>query len=314
MGPIDLSFDVTAALPAEVTGGQPTHIAAWLFVPDDLALLGERPRSMVLLAGGSYDKRYFHVEVPGREGYSCAEYFASKGYVVLLADHLGVGGSTRVPVQNKATRQIVAQAMDAASRQFHQGLAKGTLHPSLPALDKVMHLGGGHSMGAMLVTIQQANHRTFDAILFLGYTVDGVHFTMGGQKMRAADVAPMDGPFDDYTFAERAPLHEGFHWDDVPADVIAADDAMAVHTPSQIGIISISTGIIRDEAARIGVPVFYSNGERDVSPNDHAEPGYFPKCPDFTLYLLPRSGHCHNFASTRLEQWQRIDRWARSLR
>ena len=193
MGPIELSFDVTAALPADVTGGQPARIAAWLFLPDDLALLGPRPVSMVLLAGGSYDKRYYHVQVPGREGYSCAEYLASKGNVVLLADHLGVGGSTRVPEQAKATRHIVAQAMHAAVTQFHDQLAKGTLHPGLPALADFVRVGGGHSMGAMLVTIQQALFESFEGIMFLGYTVDGVHFTTGGRKFRAADVAPMEG-------------------------------------------------------------------------------------------------------------------------
>lgn len=313
MGPIPLSFDVTSALPAEVTGGLPTNIAAWLFVPDDLSLLGPRPASMVLLAGGSYDKRYFHFEVPGREGYSCAEHLAGKGHVVLLADHLGVGESTRVPVQKKATRQIVAQAMDAASRQFHKELAEGTLHPSLPALADVLHIGGGHSMGAMLATIQQANHKTWDALMLLGYTADGVFFTMGGQRLRAADVAPMDGPFPDYTWNERAPLHEGFHWDDVPQDVIAVDDSLAVETPSEIGVISIRTHIIRDEAARIAVPMFMGNGERDSTPDPYAEPDYFRACPDITLHLLPRSGHCHNFASTRHQQWDRIDRWAKSL-
>jgi hypothetical protein len=314
MGPIPLSFDVTSALPEDVTGGLPTRIAAWLFVPDDLSLLGQRPVSMVLLAGGSYDKRYFHFEVPGREGYSCAEYLAGKGNIVLVADHLGVSESTRVPDQKKATRRIVARAMDAASREFHARLAEGTLHPSLPPLANVFHVGGGHSMGAMLTTIQQANHRTWDAIMFLGYTADGVHFTMGGRKLRAADVAPMDGPFPDYTWNDRAPLHEGFHWDDVPPDVIALDDTLAVETPSEIGVISIHTGIIREEAARIDVPMFFSNGERDVSADLHGEPHYFPNCPDFTLHFLPHSGHCHNFAGTRHRQWDRMDRWAKSLR
>jgi len=26
---------------------------------------------------------------------------------------------------------------------------------------------------------------------------------------------------------------------------------------------------------------------------------FFSHCPDYTLFVLPRSGHCHNFASTR---------------
>jgi hypothetical protein len=199
MGPIDLSIDVTAALPGDVTGGQPTQIAAWLFLPDDVGLLGPRPVTMVLLAGGSYDRRYYHFEVPGREGYSCAEYLAGNGNIVLLADHLGVGGSSRVPIQKKATRQIAAQAMHAAVGQFHARLKQGSLHPSLPALPDFVRIGGGHSMGAMMTTIQQALFATYDAIMFLGYTADGVHMTAQGRKFRAATQIEGITDFPDYT-------------------------------------------------------------------------------------------------------------------
>ena len=96
--------------------------------------------------------------------------------------------------------------------------------------------------------------------------------------------------------------------------MIAADDAMAVETPSQIGIVSIRTGIIREEAARIAVPVYYCNGERDVSPDLAAEAALFPQCKDLLLHELPRSGHCHNFASTRHVLWERMDRWAKMIR
>jgi hypothetical protein len=312
MGPIALSFDVTAALPEEVTEGRPTAIAAWLFVPDDRSLLGRRPVAMALLAGGSYDKRYYHVQVPGRSGYSAAEHLASRGDIVLLLDHLGVGESTRVPRQKQATRFVVAQAMDAAVRQFHERLAAGTLTEALPPLADFARIGGGHSMGAMMTVIQQARHRTHDAIMVLGYTADGVHMTMGGQLVRAADLIPAEeGP--DYPENDRAPLREGFHWEDVPDDVIAADDALAVPTPSAIGLTSIATGIIRAEAAQIDVPVYFCNGERDVSPDLQAEPGYFRACTDFSLHCLPRSAHCHNFAGTRRVLWDRMHDWAQMV-
>lgn len=312
MGPIELLFDVTDALPSDVTEGQPTTIAAWLFLPDDLSLLGPKPVTMALLAGGSYDKRYYHVQVPGRAGYSAAEHLAGRGNVVLLLDHLGVGESTRVPQQKKATRYVVAQAMDAAVSQFHARLATGTLTPGLPAMPRFARIGGGHSMGAMMTVIQQARHRTYEAIMVLGYTADGVHMTMGGKLIRAADlIPPGEGP--DYPENDRAPLREGFHWDDAPDDVVAADNALAVPTPSAIGLVSIATGVIREEAAQIDVPVYFCNGERDVSPDLHAEPGYFRACDDFTLHRLPRSAHCQNFASTRHVLWDRMHGWSRSL-
>jgi hypothetical protein len=81
---------------------------------------------------------------------------------------------------------------------------------------------------------------TYQAVMILGYTAQGVHFAMGGKKLRAADFLPQETP--DYTTNDRAKLHEGFHWEDVPAEVIVADDAIAAETAASIGLDSIRTG------------------------------------------------------------------------
>lgn len=308
--PVAIDFDVTDALPADAVGGAKVTISAWLFLPESSAL-PERPVAITLIAGGSYDKRYHHVQIAGRRGYSAAEHLASLGNIVLLTDHLGVGQSSRLPDQKKATRYIVALANHAAVELFHRRLADGTLHPSFPAIAQFTRIGGGHSMGGMQTVIQQARHRSYDGVMVIGYTADGVHFTMNGQKLRAADFIPADPP--DYTTNDRASLHEGFHWEDVPEDVIAADDALAVETPASIGLDSIRTGIIRPEAAEIDVPVYICLGERDVSPDPHAEPGFYRASPDVTVHILPRSGHCQSFASTRHAMWDRMHRWSQGV-
>jgi hypothetical protein len=312
MGPIPLSFDVTRALPEAVTQGQRLAISAWLFFPDDLAKLGARPVTMTLLAGGSYDKRYHHAVIPGHSGYSAAEHLAGLGNIVLLADHLGVGESSKAPDQKAATRHIVALANHDAVRQFHERLAKGTLHPALPAVANAVRIGGGHSMGAMQTVIQQAAHRSYDGIMVLGYTAQGVHFYYGTTRVCAADYLPQ-GAYPDYASNDRAAQHYNFYWDDVPADVIAADDAMAVATPTSIGLDSIRTDIIKPDATLIDVPVFFGHGERDVSPDPRAEVAFFPQCLDFTFFILPRSAHCQSYASTRHAFWNRMHDWAQCV-
>lgn len=309
MKPIAFSFDVTASLPTDVTRGQRLAIAAWLFLPEDLSKLGTRPVTMTLLAGGSYDKRYHHALIPGHSGYSAAEHLADQGNIVLLADHLGVGESSKAPDQTKATRHIVALANHAAVTDFYKRLADGTLHPELPALRDFIRIGGGHSMGAMQTVIQQAAYKSYDAIMVLGYTAQGVHFALSGKKVCAANYIPA-GQSPDYTTNDRAPLRQNFHWSDVPEAVMLADDALAVETPSCIGLDSIRADVIKPEAALIDVPVFFGQGERDVSPDPHAEALFFPLCNDFTLYILPRSAHCQNFASTRHMFWNRMHDWA----
>jgi pimeloyl-ACP methyl ester carboxylesterase len=104
-----------------------------------------------------------------------------------------------------------------------------------------------------------------------------------------------------------------FHWDDVPDDVVAGDNARAVMVPYTLSYQATAMNIVTEDAARIGVPVYICLGERDVSPDPHAEPGYYRSSPDVTLHILPRAGHCHNFASARHTMWDRLDVWARSV-
>jgi len=312
VGPIPLSFDVTAALGLDLTGGDTIAISAWLFFPDDPAQLGDRPVTMTLLAGGSYDKRYHHAVIPGHPGYSAAEHLAALGNIVLLADHLGVGESSKLPVQKQATKEVCARAMHAAVTQFQERLAKGGLAPQLPAIANPVKIGGGHSMGAMQVTVQQANHRTFDAIMFTGYTTQGVHFYHGTTRVRAGDYVPGDDGID-YAVNAREGQRYNFYWDDVPMDVILYDDSCAAATPTSIGYDSIRKDIIKSEAARIEVPVLFANSERDVSEDPRAEAGFFPLCKDFTMYLLPRAAHCQTFAGTRHLFWNRMHDWSRMV-
>ena len=69
-------------------------------------------------------------------------------------------------------------------------------------------------------------------------------------------------------------------------------------------------GFVERYAAAVTVPVFLGLGAaRDVSPAPHTEPANYPGSSDVTLYLVARSGHCHNFASQRRALWDRIAGW-----
>lgn len=307
-----LSVDVTDLLPADVAAGQRLAIAAWVFAPEATEPHVGRPVVTALLNGGTYDKRYFHFEVPGRTGYSAAQSLCDRGHVVILLDHLGVGESSRSRNQMLVTRQVGAAANHAALEEIYRRLRAGTLDPAIAAMPDFLKAGGGHSMGGMVAITQQAEHRTYDRLLVLGYTAVGVHLSIGG-KLVAADRGPLDTGKPDYTWADRSMLREGFHWEDVPDDVVAVDDALQVEVPYMLSAQSLATGIVTQDAARIDVPVYICLGERDVSPDPYAEPSYYRGTRDVILHILPRSGHCQSFASTRHEMYERIDGWLRSI-
>lgn len=311
MSYIPLSLDVTDNLTPEITAGERLSIATWIFLPKP-ENLGELPSVVTLLNGGTYDKRYFHVEIPGHPGYSMAEHLCNKGHIVILADHLGIGESSRSPNQMAVTRQVAAAANHAAVEQIYDRLRTGDLDPSFPAIPDFLKVGGGHSMGGFQSITQQAKHKTYDRLLVLGYTAIGVHLTIDGQLV-SAHPGELDLTQPDYGRRDRSTLRQTFHWEDVPDAVLAADDALLVDVPYVLSTQSITKGIVSEDAGRIDIPVYINLGERDVSPDPYAEPSYYKKSKDITLHILPRSGHCQNFASTRHEMWDRIDLWIKSI-
>jgi hypothetical protein len=56
--------------------------------------------------------------------------------------------------------------------------------------------------------------------------------------------------------------------------------------------------------------VFLGFGEHDIPERPHDDVGFYAASPDVTLHVLPGAAHCHNFAPTRTELWERLGRWA----
>src|ERR1700722_8173566 len=83
--------DILLDVSDNIGSGELLTQTGWVFAPESPANI----RGAILcLAGGTYDKTYWHLEVAGYPGYSFAEHLVNRGYVVIALDHLGVGGST----------------------------------------------------------------------------------------------------------------------------------------------------------------------------------------------------------------------------
>jgi alpha-beta hydrolase superfamily lysophospholipase len=303
-----LVFDVTEALPAEVTLGERARIVGRLFLPPHPPR--GRASILTLLHGGSYDWRYFHVEVPGHPGYSMARDLVSRRHVALALDQLGVGESSRPAAPRKAVREVVAKATHSAMSQAYAGLRAGTLDPRLPPLPDLLKVGIGHSMGGMQVITEQANFQTYDLVAVLGHSNFGAYIEVNGRPEKNA--APYDEASPPYKTLDRDRVMRSFHWEETPQAVLAQDAAIAVQYPAILGW-QAQQGSTEVDAGRIATPVFLVMGERDVSPDDLAEAGFYRASPDVTFMRLERSAHCHNFAPTRARLWSRLHGWIESL-
>jgi pimeloyl-ACP methyl ester carboxylesterase len=125
-----------------------------------------------------------------------------------------------------------------------------------------------------------------------------------------------------------------FHYDDVDPDFVAYDlsrfdrpvteVATQVTTkcppwgslaiPAHVAQLCLTPGSIAPEAAAVMVPVLVAMGERDVIADPKSEGRAYQSATSVDLFICPRMGHMHNFASTRELFWRRLEIWAEWVR
>jgi len=315
-----IETELRVDIDADLVGGESQQTAVTVFAPDR-RVLGASPIVMFGWPGGGYCRRYFDLQLPGRSGYSQAEYHASRGDVFVACDHLGVGDST-VPEVALDHSQIAAVNAWTAARVLEL-LANGDVDAAIPRFSPAATIGMGQSYGGLLLVVLQAGHPTFHGVAVLGYSAFDTRVpTDVPDEELAARIAANTGL--DH------PYRRGFHFHDVPEEIVVEDlrgyPARADgHVPAWSSQYMpggpnfspergpLGPGVITDEAAKIDVPVFIGNGETDVCPDPRAEPAAYRSSPDITTFVLPRSAHMHNFAGTRAQLWERLHAWAHGL-
>lgn len=314
--PVTLKFDVSDA----VGSGRLTQ-AAWVFLPNQPL---EAPAILVCLAGGLYDKHYWHMEIPGHAGYSFGEHMAAGGYIVIAVDHLGVGESTDPTESGPVGLELLATGDAEVVRQIRRKVADGSLVEGLAPM-KLPIVGVGHSMGSCLTTMVQAREGEYDAVALLGYGVQitNVHeCTADADELEARIQQSLEityqvsgaRPGDSHITVPRSYLADMFYGGDVAADVIDADTAVQSRVPLRCAAEVATPGFVERYTPKLQVPVFLAFGAAiDVSPNPHGEPVNYTGSSDVTLYLVPAAGHCHNFGSHRAALWDRIAAWVQTV-
>ena len=230
----DLRIDVTEAAGL----GEHLETAVTVVVPDEV------PDSPVVCfgwPGGGYSRGYFTFDMPGSSGGGQAGWHVTRGWIFVACDHLFVGDSSHPADPTRLTYENLAAANRATAQEVLRQLADGSLADGLAPVSDPFTVGIGQSMGGCLLIVQQGQHHTFDAIGVLGYS--GSHTVLWmppgtpapehGVPARAAahgphhrrgecwsSTSPADGCRSDDGLPGTTP---GFHYDDVPADVVAAD-------------------------------------------------------------------------------------------
>jgi pimeloyl-ACP methyl ester carboxylesterase len=310
-----VTADVSPAVPVE---GE--HVLrGWVHAPGELDP-GAPPNVVFCLAGGRCTTSYFDLEVRGHDGYSMARHLAARGFVVVALDHLGLGASSPLDDICIVTPSVAAATHDHAVRDIASRLRTGTLVDGLPAFEPNALVGLGHSMGGMVIVAEQAEHRTFDAIVVLGHSGDGTWEALTDDERLLMDV-PREAR--EQAMVELARVRArglppetarraapgSFFNADVPRAVKGAFGAQRTELLYSCALSTMVPGHTDAEKAAVKVPVLLAFGDHDLTDDYEGNAARYASSPDVTLFVLRDSAHCHNQASTREELWEGVAGW-----
>ena len=292
----------------------------WPEGPDEAA-----PIALVCLPGGAMTRRYFDLQAPGDDSFSFARQMAARGFTCVLIDPLGVGESSRPADGYALSAEVLAQANARATDAALDKLRSGHAINGLEALPQVKSVGVGHSMGAMLTIVQQAQFHRHAAIAVLGFSTRGLpEYLMGEAKALAASdphaarrevarlaKAMFREPYPSLgKSSDGSQLYAGLHADPAGIQAIKAARERLLPVPA---VLSMLPGNVAPEASRIDVPVFVGLGELDMAGPPLEAPKAFTRSPAVTLHVMPQAGHSHFLFAARSGLFDALALWARSV-
>jgi len=247
------------------------HISTTRYSP-----VGVEPSAMLwCVPGGGCSRDYwdFDVRDEPRERYSFARYLARRGVVVVTADHLGSGESSR-PVEERL------RSSASLAAHMHAALLEARRDPALADLPVV---GVGHSFGAGMTLRQQHLHDDFDALVLLGWSSIQLGVVYADGSIRA-----MGSPGEP---AGIGVTNLGFNAD---RRLIEANRSVAT-VMLQPAIDEVATaGRLEPVSRSVRVPVYLGFGEFDMALDMPAEAALYADAPVVTTAVLPGSYHFHN--------------------
>ncbi len=294
-------------------GEGPLEIAADVFWPEP-GRLRAPACVMFCLPGGGVSKGYFDLGQPG-EGMSFAAAMVARGFVIVAIDHIGVGESSRPRDGFALTSEIVARCNATAMERLSSDLRAGMLDRRLPALPDFISLGIGHSMGAMLLILQQVARRDFAALMLFGFGASGLPSVLTEEE-RAMLERPDRGLSELPRLARER--FQGEAYPPIARSEGRSRSSLALRAVQDRVLAVAAThsmmpGNIKEEIARIDVPVLLAVGDKDMVGPPLLLPASYDACSDIALIIVEQCGHHQFVAKSAPRLLARAADWANSV-
>ncbi|MEJ0046864.1 MAG: hypothetical protein WDN04_12675 [Rhodospirillales bacterium] len=268
--------------------GAPGEIEGDIFAP--VAGLAVRPAVLFCFPGGGMNRAYF--DIPGPGTFSFVRAMTAQGFVCVTLDHLGTAENFTPADGFALDATAIAAAGATVVRRVAADLRAGRLDEALPALGRFACIGVGHSMGAMIVLLQQSAALLYDAVALLCFTTRGLPEVLTAEELEVASKARREPA--DYARLAQARFAEPFP-SIAPARGGSAAAAglatAAARLAATAAIQSMLPGNVATEAASLRAPLFLAAGDRDLTGPPHAIPAAFTRCNDVRLVVVAGAGH-----------------------
>jgi pimeloyl-ACP methyl ester carboxylesterase len=183
-------------------------------------------------------------------------------------------------------------------------------------------VGLGHSMGGLVVTHTQWRHRTYDALVLLGFGGAGLpdHLT--------PEEASFAGSYERLEPALPELVRQRFATALVPGSTTSSDflnpgvttpgarDLLGVASSSLLalcGLTSMIPGASYEALASVDVPVFLGVGEFDIAGEVADVAASLASSPSVTTFVIPGAGHNHSISDNRVQLWDAVGEWIDAL-
>jgi pimeloyl-ACP methyl ester carboxylesterase len=260
------------------------------------------------LAGGGANRRYFDLGDSNDRDFSFAARMTAAGFAVAAADVPGVGDSVVPPGAGFFNPRAAAAALHAALAQ---------LQPGVPVI------GVGHSMGGMLIILQQGRFTDFAGVALLGSNAGGLDWALTeAERAYTGDEAGVERDLEALTRTRFGDPFAAMRLTTAGAGTIFAgespDATARLRTARDRlfnagGMMSMIPGSFATEAGAVAVPIFLAFGDNDIGIPPNLVSRDFPRVADVTLLVLPGTGHNHFGFSTMAQLCARLGHWATTL-
>jgi pimeloyl-ACP methyl ester carboxylesterase len=295
-GPQDVKVE-RREFPVRLSDGQTYTVVGYLYYQGSL-----KNRPVQLLTHGiTYNHGYWDLPELNGEEYSYARYMARQHYAVLALDLPGAGESDK-PNGDFLNLAESASALHQVAQQLRANAEKNTF-------ETLVYVG--HSNGALISTVAQAQYGDAQALVMTGW-LNTAHAVPVDPNVLVAFL--QQGPYIRFPGEMRGALfYDAAHAD--PA-VIAYDNqtADAVTRGQYLDLLTVLAVPQLIPVGGITVPLLVQLGENDLVASaayGENEAKAYPNAPSVSVETLPDTGHVVNAHTTRLRSWEGIDAWLR---